>query len=337
MEILSGRIGDILKLSEFLNDLRRSPINFLEKRFPKRLFIRLSNFLEHKDSSLFIEKDLFKYCVNLFYRNHKKMFKSFKKFPFERVFISVDIPNKNPSCCLGGYYSYGQSYYNLEQVSITSILGFYSVKKYNKELVTLELLRSYLHDSIHFNSFREYRLKDVKEHELLSCDNIHRIKYGFNVRNESGISFSNIDKPGTKSTRNLGVIMEGITDESSKKFISNFIEGQNLNLKNLSLFENMILDEITNTSRNIYYNTKDGIFTDQELRYISLVNKAYIDVWNPFHEFMNEFSFGKYDSFTGLLMASMISGNQDPIRSYFDKFLKKGSFEEIFKSPHFIL
>jgi len=68
----------------------------------------------------------------------------------------------------------------------------------------LDLVRSYAHDCLHCATFRRYQLTDRGE--------IARVQYGINLRRLDGRTYSAPDEPGNGPTRNLGIVMEGVTD-----------------------------------------------------------------------------------------------------------------------------
>lgn len=73
----------------------------------------------------------------------------------------------------------------------------------------LELARCYIHDSLHAATFRSYRI----DRRCQSGDRIYREKYGFNLRNADGVSFSSPKAGhGEPLVINLNVLMDGIVD-----------------------------------------------------------------------------------------------------------------------------
>lgn len=71
---------------------------------------------------------------------------------------------------------------------------------------SLEYARCYLHDSLHRSTFRSYR----KDRRCVGEVKIYREKYGFNLRNADGVSYSSPTKPPEGGFINLNLLMDGI-------------------------------------------------------------------------------------------------------------------------------
>jgi hypothetical protein len=264
------------------------------------------------------------------------MNRNYEQLPLDRVLVGVCINKdelKEPDV-FGGYYSKNQTYYNIEQVSVTSIIGSYTYSVYDKTLSTLELLRSYFHDSIHFNTFRSYRLK-TNHSQKIKQEDIHRVQYGFNLRQEDGKSFSNIDDKNSKTTRNLGIIMEGITDEFSKLFVARIIENEKIHLNELDDFEEVVLNEVVSGTVSESCFASES-FTLPEKKYLTVLNHSYKTVWNPYSNFINEFSVDQSQNFKNFIFKTMIEGDHQAFREYFNNLLGDlNGFDNLFKSPYF--
>lgn len=338
MEVLLGNSSEKRELRFRLNSFRLFHFKLLQEKYYHIYFIPLSQFLLDKTMEQKIDIKLFKEGIESFYRYQEKLNYNYDFLPLDRVFVGLyttleNIPQEFNE--FGGYYSLYQTYYHLEQISLTSLLGCYIQADYNKMLVTLELLRSYFHDSIHFNTFRSYKLKINYDNENVRLEDVHRLQYGFNFRREDGVTFSNRDREGARSTRNLGIIMEGVTDDFSKIAIGRIIEDKKLHFSNLSYFENVILNEITTTSFKEIYPSNNA-FTKQETFYLAKINEAYKNIWSGYYEFLNEFVNSTKQEFRDFIFTCMIKGDQIAFKDYFDRKLNDiNGFEKIFKSPHY--
>ncbi len=71
---------------------------------------------------------------------------------------------------------------------------------------SLEYARCYLHDSLHRSTFRSYR----KDRRCTEEVKIYREKYGFNLRNADGVSYSSPAMSLERGLINLNVLMDGV-------------------------------------------------------------------------------------------------------------------------------
>jgi len=337
MEILLGSSEEKKELRFRLNSIRLFHFKLLREKYSDIFYIPLSQFLLDHSLEKKIDLPLFKRGIEIFYKNIESLTDDYNFMPLDRVFVGI---YKNQAMEgsfneFGGYYSKYQTYYHLEQISVTSLLGCYVDKEYNKSLTTLELLRSYFHDTIHFNTFRSYKLKFNYNADNINTDAIHRFQYGFNFRHENGNSLSNPDSPAAKTTRNLGVIMEGITDDFSKASVRNILEGEKISFSDLSYFESVILNEITSNNFNEVYPSSNA-FTKEEINYIGKINSSYKSVWALYYNFLSEFSISSKQKFREFLFSSMILGDYIAIQDYFNKHEEdvKG-FERLFKNSQY--
>ena len=126
----------------------------------------------------------------------------------------------------GGFHTPLHGYRHLEQISVSSVirLSFPSreVGEFLPALRALELLRSIAHDAIHHASYRVYRINENTVDSTNISEMIYRWQYGINFRKSNGVSYSNRDAGSSKTTRNLGVIMEAVTDRFATEFVREY-------------------------------------------------------------------------------------------------------------------
>jgi hypothetical protein len=314
MEIQLGNLLQQQELRCQLGMIRLLPRTLLHKNFRTRAYSTLSELLTLQNDLL--DSRLFVKGVDQFQRDNLKFARDFSLLPLERVFVLHNGPMEpelRQLAYLGGYYSPGQSYYHLEQVSITSVLGSFVNGKYDKTLTTLELLRSYLHDCIHFNTFRSYKFSFNSQNDNVEPVQIYRHQYGFNFRKENGMSFSCPDPPGSKTTRNLGIIMEGLTDAFSKRSIERLLISESLEPLNLCDFQKVILHEITWVLDEVI---EPSLLVPVERAYLSAIRAANDSVWNPYRKFLREFATHDAIEFEELLYSAMLNGDQLSFADY---------------------
>ncbi|WP_165975776.1 hypothetical protein [Actinomadura rubrisoli] len=124
--------------------------------------------------------------------------------PPARVRVGIHAVTGSP---FGGFHYPNQGYRHLQMAAIITAYGDLTVTpKPPGALVALDLLRAYAHDTLHFATFRRYRVFE---------GGIARVQYGLNARGPDGRSRSRRDEPNARSTRNLGILMEGATDREA--------------------------------------------------------------------------------------------------------------------------
>ncbi|MEU2428684.1 hypothetical protein ABZ611_04040 [Streptomyces sp. NPDC007861] len=125
--------------------------------------------------------------------------------PLDRVMVGIQSEREG---AYGGFHHPNQGYRHLQMRALITVSGsLASGLPQDPELATLDLLRAYAHDCLHYGSFRSYRLRG---------DEIVRTQYGVNFRRHDGRTYSAPDLAGSPTTRNLGVIMEGACDREAR-------------------------------------------------------------------------------------------------------------------------
>jgi len=113
----------------------------------------------------------------------------------------------------GGFHYPGQGYRHWQMTALLTRHGPLSGPgRSDPALAALDLLRGYAHDSLHYGSYRTYRV-----HPAPAGYGIARTRYGVNFRRPDGRAYSRPDPPGSPSTRNLGTITEAATDREATR------------------------------------------------------------------------------------------------------------------------
>ncbi|MBZ4322369.1 hypothetical protein JNW98_23850 [Streptomyces sp. SCA2-4] len=125
--------------------------------------------------------------------------------PIDRVMVGVRSEREG---AYGGFHHPDQGYRHLHMRALVTVSGpLTSGLPMDPDLASLDLLRAYAHDCLHYGSFRSYRLRG---------DEIVRTQYGVNFRRHDGRTYSAPDLDGSPTTRNLGVVMEGACDREAR-------------------------------------------------------------------------------------------------------------------------
>lgn len=124
--------------------------------------------------------------------------------PTDRVWIGV---HSTRAAAWGGFHRPDQGYRHVQLGAVVTRYGDLAAEGGSLDLVVLDLLRAYAHDTLHYGSHRCYELRERQ---------IVRTWYGVNPRDWQGCSYSPPDRTGAVSTRNLGTIMEGAGDREAR-------------------------------------------------------------------------------------------------------------------------
>ena len=198
--------------------------------------------------------------------------------------------------------------------SVLNDLGFGTILSEetapNKTLRTMEVIRSYVHDSIHASSYRTFRATS-------GIGYIYRHQYGINFRNADRTSYSspNANKDSPHSI-NLNTWMDGLV----QKHISAFIKQE---------YNDILQDEtLTPLEREIWSEVKDLSF-DPQLYHQPC--EFYKKILEPVDKFMGQWG---EDFLMDEVLKSMFTGKLDNLKNYFSEILMKpNAWSEIFRQP----
>ncbi|MEU8870496.1 hypothetical protein AB0D24_04885 [Streptomyces javensis] len=128
-----------------------------------------------------------------------------RTLPLDRVLLGVQCSAPGAH---GGFHHPNQGYRHLQMRAVITALGPMATGRPERvHLASLDLLRAYAHDCLHYGSYRSYKLRG---------DEVIRSQYGVNFRRHDGRTYSAPDLDGSPTTRNLGVVMEGACDREAR-------------------------------------------------------------------------------------------------------------------------
>lgn len=114
-----------------------------------------------------------------------------------------------------------REYWYLQQIALTSLSGTLASYAIDSTLRVLELLRAYVHDTVHHATYRLFCPIPVGNSDGFG---FYRLQYGLNFRRWDSQSYSARDSVRSPTTRNLGNIMEAATDHFAQVFVREFAE-----------------------------------------------------------------------------------------------------------------
>lgn len=216
---------------------------------------------------------------------------------------------------IGGFHGkIAGGYYYINNCGVSVLLN----KKYinNENIITLELCKNYIHDSIHSSTFRAIRKMPKQGFTEYK---VYREQYGLNFRKPSGISFSSLEATNKAPLSiNLNLLMDGVTDLYAEKVLK--LEPTNYNIVGSTELEVAIINQVLGFSYN------NNLYK-QPTKYLD-------DVISPTKLFINYWD--KDNILLPLILKSMFTGNLIEIKNYFSNHLSnKDAWEIIFKRPNF--
>jgi hypothetical protein len=186
---------------------------------------------------------------------------------------------------------------------------------------SLDLVRSYAHDCLHFATFRRYRLTDRGE--------IARVQYGINFRQPDGRTYSAPDIPGDGPTRNLGIVMEGATDTEATAIARQAAQSCG------------ITGAVFGTGvAGLAFADVTGTVTAEDIEAAFLLDHPYARSLGRFgrmvtlryRALLNELGASPADAHSQIV-AAMISGDLTPLEAWLDARHGLGTFTRMFCGP----
>lgn len=255
-----------------------------------------------------------------------------------RVWIGVAAhPDAN---FFGGFYHPDQGYRYLQQIAVTSLSGALSSHPVDRMLRTLELLRAYVHDTLHHHTYRLFfpipSGGQITQH-------FYRMQYGINFRRWDGQSYSARDAVSSTTTCNLGNIMEAATDRFAHEFV-------------LALAKMSDYRPSGCMMENYLYRDYTGQLTPNDLTHLRAIEKGQtsFDVPSAFTVYAKnmrlfvQYVTLRYRSFLAeydakddgrlhtLILRSMLSGKMGELCHYLDEIQgAPGSFRRLFKTSDY--
>ena len=341
MEVLVGTNEEKKALRYRLDSTRLFHYRLLNERFQDIQIVPLGQFLRDPIAGTHIDIELFCRGVERFLRSLGAYVDGFRALPLDRVFIGtgwsehVTLGSREELAEFGGCYSVYQSYYHLEEMAVTSLLGCYAGAIYDKRLTTLELLRSYFHDSIHYNTFRSYKLRYDHIPDAARLTDIHLYQIGFHIRGEDGHPPMADAQGDALLEMNMTTLIEGLTDDLSREALRRFMEEAGPSQEKLSRFEEAVLQECTAGVARKKHLPEDAL-NAQEAVYVAKMGIAHDTVWSGYERILDEYRDTDRDAFRALLFRAMIEGDHLRIMDYFNR--RAGSargFDRLFRERTF--
>jgi len=255
--------------------------------------------------------------------------------PPERVWIGTA---SRDASAFGGCHYPGQGYRHWQMAAIITRYGQLKDRQpFSSPLAGLDLLRAYAHDCLHYGSYRVYQCQPA-----VACQpRIASTRYGINFRTPDGRTYSAPDEPGSATTRNLGIVMEGATDKEARSITSQTAEQAGM------------LEPSPGPDR-FEYRDATGSLAPADCRlledlsgsgtcpatadlagFLARMARYQRNVGSRYETFLSDFSPGAPDEFHALILTAMITGSLRHLCQWLSHHHGPAAFSQIFKNPSF--
>ena len=193
----------------------------------------------------------------------------------------------------------------------------------SKTIRTIELARSVVHDALHHSTFRSFR-RAIRKPAASPALGKHRVpeiyreQYGFNFRNQDGVSYSSALRARAPASVNLNILMDGVVVLTTANALRNVSAGLLIGGRGL---EAEVIREIACEP-----------FDNQRLPRAAEFRDA---VTTPTQQFLAHWA--SQDLFV-LMLQAMVSGDRTPLKEFFARRLGiDDAWSQLFRQPAFSL
>ena len=229
--------------------------------------------------------------------------------PFNRCyFISGDIDH------VGGFHGpNGKGYHHGFCASLSELPNAYILPENDR---VYELARCYLHDHLHFLTFRAWRRDRTPKVEKEVYPSIYREQYGINFRNAQGISYSSPDQHRrVDNSINLNLLMDGVIVTVVQEILLEYANqhpGIDLGIHSEEIVRPHPSTFASDNAKSFY-------------RTISQPTRAFLEYWGG-------------NAIRDLILVTMCTGDLNDLHKYFSmKTGRTDAWEYLFRQPAFSL
>lgn len=309
MEKVRGNYQQRLDAQQYLGELRSTlPYDEFSK---KTTNTRFDIWMQGSEAEEHVNVNLFKEMVTTSELHIRRNDPNFRILPYDRYTVGIADPADIDTGGFNSRYSRGFKY--LANAGYAALLNERYTK--NPNLVTTELARSYLHDSIHAASFRTIRVLPEGANSKFP---VYREQYGLNFRHANGLSYS---APHTADESpehiNLGVLMDGVTVLMTAEELRPYTA--NIPREDLNEVERTILADIELDIDHLPDTYKGKGFHEQ----VTIPSQKFIAEWGG-------------NQLYALLKSAMLTGKLRDIVKYFDnKTCATNKWGKLFKASSY--
>ena len=340
------------RIEHELQTYRDADAAYVAQMHPHLRFVHLSDLLETYSS--LINRTLFLQAMEMLSQCLQSYSTEYSLLDPQRVWIGVEA-NGNRDLYFGGFYHSNQGYRYLQQIAVFSLFGSLCGCPVDRTLITLELIRSYVHDTLHYNTYRLF-VTLGEEQRVPGGSSFYRAQYGINLRLSDGTSFSAKDSVRSRTTRNLGTIMEGATDHLAHYLVSQLVQQIAYNpheshthdrFQVLPISDYIYRDcmgQLTSIDILFFRELEQGkqslppcehvenfkIYLKNMRLFVQYVNWRY-------QQFLNDFDPQNVHQLHETILACMLSGDIERLQNRFNMILQRADgFTSLFQTPAYL-
>ncbi len=244
--------------------------------------------------------------------------------PVDRVWVGI---RSTDASSFGGFHYPQQGYRHVQLGAVVTRYGHLAAPDHEQTTLTaLDLLRTYAHDCLHYGSFRVYTLHN---------DTLTRIRYGLNRRDPNGASYSACDRPGSRTTRNLGIVTEGAVDREARAVVRQVAAKYNLEAGHTP-FDGLAFRDATGqlsgTDRSSLASLTEPAGAENRSLYLAAM-ASYERVVNFRYEtFLTEIGGGDQQDLHDAIIRGTISGDHAEVYAWLEDRYGPNAFEQLFRA-----
>ncbi|OAA22253.1 hypothetical protein UG55_105111 [Frankia sp. EI5c] len=244
--------------------------------------------------------------------------------PVDRVWVG--IRSSDPSS-FGGFHYPQQGYRHIQLGAVVTSYGQLAASgREQAALTALDLLRTYAHDCLHYASYRVYTLHN---------DTLTRVRYGLNRRDLNGSPYSARDRPGSRTTRNLGIVTEGAVDREARAIARQVAATYKLRAEHTG-FDGLVFRDATgqlsDTDRTGLASLTEPAGAANQHRYLAAM-ASYERVVNArYQAFLAEIGGSDQEELHDAIIRGTLSGDRSEVYAWLEGRHGPNAFEELFRA-----
>ncbi len=244
--------------------------------------------------------------------------------PVDRVWVGI---LSSDASSFGGFHYPRQGYRHVQLgAAVTSYGHLAASGQEHTTLTALDLLRTYAHDCLHYGSFRVYTLHN---------DALTRVRYGLNRRGLNGSPYSPRDRPGSRTTRNLGIVTEGAVDREARVIVRQVAAMYKLNAWRTA-FDGLVFRDATgqlsDTDRASLAALTEPVGVANQGRYLAAM-ASYERVVNArYQAFLDEIGGSDQEELHAAIIRGTLSGDQSEVHAWLEDRHGPNAFDQLFRA-----
>lgn len=335
-ERLLGDVSTTSRLARELDSYRENPLAHVRLAHPELQFVTLGELALLPQYARLIDQPLLIESLKLLGAKLSEYGDGVTPLSPHRVWVGVEPAAGQTALSLGGFHYPGLGYHYIQQVSILTLAGpgLNDGLAVDSTLAALELLRGYVHDTMHYRSFRSYRMMPPAPAPGPK-PSFYRSQYGINFRRPNGATYSERDRADHASTRNLGIIMEAAVDRFGQELVRALAAGRDYEPPEAPLLQ-ALFHEATGQMGEVDFAWLRAAAEERprrEVLYLEALQSFHRDITQRYERFLDEFDPAGANGLHERILGGIVTGKVRTLVEYFDRQnAGKRQFVQLFKS-----